>query len=188
MLRTQYSNLNASTFRGQNNHLKEEEISKRLEEKHGIEIDEIKISNKNKIFKPISLSIKFNCENLVEEINQKLYIYPLLFLVETTNPFKLDDRKFPIDFGTSWKDKNLITINIPKGYKVIKLPESVALGLPDDLGVFKYKVQQIGNKIQTISVLEFNQSLIMPNYYAILKGFYGQVVKKETEKIILEKI
>lgn len=187
ILRTRYSNINALNFRNKNNHLKEEDISKQLEEKHAIEIENFKISNKKNIFKPISLSVKFNSEDLIEEINEKLYIEPLLFFTEHTNPFKLEDRKFPVDFGTSWKDKNTVTIEIPKGYKVASLPTSIAIGLPENIGVFKYKINQVGNKIQTISVLEFNQEIITSQYYEFLKGFYGQVVAKQSEKIVLVK-
>jgi hypothetical protein len=111
-----------------------------------------------------------------------------LFLSEHKNPFKLDDRKFPVDFATPWKNNNTVSIQIPEGYKVETLPEPLAIGLPDNLGVFKFKVTQKGNKISTMSTLQFNNAIIAPQYYAALKGFYGQMVKKQSEKIVLVKL
>ena len=118
----------------------------------------------------------------------KLYIEPLLFLTRNTNPFKLEERKFPVDFTTAWKDVNKVSIQIPEGYKIEQTPEPMAIALPDNIGVFKFQVTSRGNKINTISILQFNKALIGAQYYTFLKDFYSQLVKKETEKIVLTKI
>ncbi len=187
LMRSRYSNLKALNYRNENNHLKEEDVVKKIEEKYPVEIENFKVSNEQNVFKPISTSIKFNSEDLIEEINGKFYIEPLLFLTESKNPFKLEDRNFPVDFATPWKDKNTVSIQIPEGYKVSFIPESIAIGLPEKMAVFRYQITQIGNKINIISFLEFNQALIAPKYYQFLKDFYGKVVAKQSEKIVFEK-
>ena len=144
--------------------------------------------NKKVLDKPIVMSVKFMSEDLVEEINGKLYIEPILFLTTHKNPFKLEDRKFPVDFVSPWKDVNRVSIAIPEGYEVEVLPEPLAISLPDNLGVFKYQVLQKGGKISAISILKFNNAIIPPQYYATLKDFYRQIVQKQTEKIVLVKI
>ena len=159
----------------------------KFEEKNNVEIENFKIANKNAIGKAINRNIKFRSEDLVEEINGKLYIEPLLILAQHTNPFKLEERKFPVDFITPWKDKNTVSIQIPDGYTVSSLPETLAIALPENLGVFKYQVTQTGNKIKTMSILQINKSTITPQYYLVLKDFYGQLVKKQSEKIVLVK-
>ena len=188
MIRTKYDNLNALNFRKNKNHIKEEDLITKLEEKDKIEIEDYKVLNKKVLGKSIIRNVKFLSEDLIEEINGKLYIEPLLFLSEHKNPFKLDDRKFPVDFATPWKDRNTVSIQIPDGYKLESLPAPLAIGLPDGLGVFKYKVSQQGNKINTMSILQFNEGVIGAQYYATLKDFYGQMVKKESEKIVLIKL
>ena len=188
LIRTKYDNLNALKYRKNNNHITEESLITRLEEKNNFEIEDFKTANNKNLEKPVVRSVKFSSEDLVEDINGKLYIEPLLFLSQHKNPFKLDGRKFPVDFATPWKDKNRVSIQIPEGYKVEKLPETIAIGLPKNLGVFKFKVTQQGNKITTISILQFNNAIIVPQYYAALKDFYGQIVKKQSEKIVLVKL
>ena len=187
LIRTKFSNLNALEYRNKNNHLKEEGLITKLEEKYNIEIEDYKVLNNNDLGKQIIRTLKFSSEDLIEQINNKIYIEPLLFLTMRRNPFKLEERKFPVDFGSKWKDSYKIFIEIPKGFKVEKLPGSLAIGLPDKLGVFKYKVVQMGNKIQVNCTFLLNKGIIVPFYYADLKGFYGEVIKKETEKIILVK-
>ena len=187
LIRTKYSNLKALDFRIKNNHIKEEDIISNLENRYSIEIENYKLTNARKITKPISRTIKFNSEDLIESINNKIYIDPLLFFAQKTIPFKADDRKFPVEFDSPFKLKNTVAINIPEGYTIEKLPEPLAVSLPEDLGVFKYQVIQRGSKISTLSVLQFNKATIAPQYYATLKEFYSQIVKKQSEKIVLIK-
>ncbi len=186
-IRTKFSNLYALNYRNNNNHIKEESIISKFEETNNVEVESFKITNANQLNKPIVRSIKFNSEDLIEEINEKLYIEPLLFLSKHNNPFKLEERKFPVDFTTPWKNKNTVLIQIPEGYKVETLPASFAISLPDNLGVFKYQAIQTGNKIKLIVILQFNSAIIAAGNYKVLKEFYGGLVKKQSEKIVLVK-
>jgi hypothetical protein len=187
MIRTKYDNLNALNYRKNNNHIKEADLITKLEEKYSLEIENYKVLNKDVLEKGIIRNVKFLSEDLIEEINGKLYVEPLLFLSEHKNPFKLEERKFPVDFATPWKDKNTVSIQIPEGYKIEVLPKPIAIGLPDDLGVFKYQVTQRGKKISAMSILQFNKAVIIPQYYDYLKAFYSQMVTKQSEKIVLIK-
>ena len=153
----------------------------------GLYIQDYKVLNKDKIETPIVRNVKFLSEDLIEEINGKIYIEPSLFLTVDKNPFKLVDRKFPVDFATPWKESNRVFISIPQGYKIEQLPKPLAIGLPNNLGVFKYQIMQSGNKIRVTSILQFNNGIIAPQYYSALKDFYSQLVKKQTEKIVLIK-
>jgi hypothetical protein len=188
LIRTKYDNLNALNYRNTNNHITEENLIPKLEEKYKFEIEDYKVVNKKILGKPIARNIKFISEDLIEEINGKLYIEPILFLTTHKNPFKLEDRKFPVDFVSPWKDVNRVSIEIPEGYKVEFLPESFAISLPDNLGAFKYQVLQKGGKISTTSILQFNNAIILPQYYAHLKDFYRQIVQKQSKKLVLVKI
>ncbi len=188
LLRTKFFNLDALTYRRNHNHLNEEDIITNLEEKSNIEIEDFKLVNKKVVEKPVIRNVKFNSEDLIESINGKLYIEPLLFLSQHKNPFKLEERKFPVDFTSPWSIKNVVSIRLPKGYKAENLPESLAIGLPENLGVFKFQVTEAAGKINTICVLQFNSAIVAPQHYSALKDFYGKLVKKESEKIVLVKI
>ena len=187
MLRVTLTNHLAMAFRKKNNVLKDEDVRTKIEEKYNIEIDNFRVSNKLKIGKPIGQLVKFSSEDLIEEINGKLYITPLFFLAKNENPFKLEKRLFPVDFGLPWKEKDNVNIQIPEGYKVESLPESIAIGLPENKGVFKYQLTNVGNKIKVVSIFQINSSAISPTYYLALKEFYKKVVEKQTEKIVLVK-
>lgn len=187
LLRRKLDNLNALVARKNYNSFKDEDIRNKLEEKYNIEIESFRISNKHKLSKPYSLSAKFSSDNLVEELNDKLYIEPLLFLTTKTNPFKLEDRKFPVDYSSPWKDSHMISIQIPDGYKVESIPQKLAIGLPENLGVFKFQITNTGNKVKVLSIMEIKSAILAPQYYQALKEFYRQIVAKQNEKIVLSK-
>lgn len=187
MMRSKYSNLSALNFRNRYNNIKDESILSQLQDKYNIDIENFKISNKQEIGKPVTRMVKFSSEDLIEEINGKMYINPMLFFTQTVNPFKAEERKFPVDFASPWKDNYTITIALPEGYTVESLPEQVAIAMRDNIGVFKYQVKQNGNKISVVCQTQFNEGKISPVYYLELKEFYKRMIDKQSEKIVLVK-
>lgn len=186
-IRTKYEALNALRFRRKNNQIKKENLISKFEDKNNLEVIDFELENKNNINKPVLRNVKFKSEDFVEEVNNKLYIEPLLFLTKHKNPFKINDRKFPVEFNSKWGNKNSVIIEIPEGYVIEKIPSSLAIGLPDKLGVFRYKILQIGKNLQCKSSISFNKSTIPVSYYQALKDFYTKVIQKESEKIVLIK-
>ncbi len=187
ILRRSLTGHTAMFYRQKNNVKKEEEVITSLEEKHNIEIDNFKTSNKENISKPITQTLKFISEDHIEEINGKLYFTPLFFLGTKENPFKSEERNFPVDYGMPWQDQFSVSITIPDNYSVESYPKSLATGLPEGLGIFKYQINIQGNKIKLSSILQINSSIIAPQYYSTLKEFYKDLVEKQTEKIVLVK-
>ncbi|WP_075341203.1 DUF3857 domain-containing protein [Tenacibaculum agarivorans] len=185
--RKKETNLNALLHRKNYNHIKKEDRITKVEEKYNIEIEDFKSTNQDEIYKPYISLYKFSTEDLIEEINGKLYVNPLLFLTNTTNPFKSKERKFPIDFATPWQENNNVYIQIPEGYQVESIPEQLAIGLPDQLGFFKFIVSADQKNIRVNSKLQMNSAIIAPVYYEAVQTFYKQIIDKETEKIVLTK-
>jgi transglutaminase-like putative cysteine protease len=186
IMRTKLTNYNAYNFRNRYNHVKDSEVQTKFEEQYNIEIENYRVTNKNN-GKPINRLMKFSSEDLVESIGGKLYVESLLFLTNKTNPFKSEERKFPVDFLAPWRDKNTISIVVPQGYKVESIPETTAISMADNVAVFKFQAIQTGNKVKVISIVQFNRAVISPDYYLELKEFYNRIVKKQSEKIVLVK-
>ena len=125
---------------------------------------------------------------MVDVVSDKLYFSPFFHMVTDENPFKLEKREYPVDFGFPWTDKYVINIAIPEGYKVESLPTPMALALPKNLGSFKYQIQENGPSISVTASVAVNAAIISPVDYEALKEFYRQMVEKETEKVVLSKI
>jgi len=186
--RAQYMNYEAYYFRNKYGKVKDEDIIGKMEEENGnIEISDFKIMNKNNLYKPATIMYKFDSEELLDVVGDKIYFKPLLFLSETKNPFKLETRDYPIDFGMPNDNRKVVSITIPGGYAIESMPESFAIGLPDNLGVYKFSVTNTGNKINVISLFKINTSIIPTTYYPQIKEFYKQMIAKNLEQIVLKK-
>ncbi len=185
---TTYNNLNALQYRKNYAYLAEDDLISKLEiENNDIEIEKFRISNKNNVSKPITEMIKFSRDNQVDIIGDKMYISPLLFLTVHENPFKLEERLYPIDYGSAWKKDVFIDIEIPDGYTLVTKPEDLSFELPDNLGTYKLKTELVNNKINVISQTKINMAIIGASHYKILKDLYKQIIDKQLEKIVLVK-
>lgn len=162
-----------------------EELEKRLGD---MEISEYSIQNKADVYKPIIESYSFSRENAYDVIGGKLYISPLFFETSSRNPFTAETRAYPIDFGFGQSHVYSVIINIPEGYKIESIPESVVYQLPDEIGEFRYMISNTDNTIQLRITYDIKIALIPADYYESLKDYYGATISKQAEKIILSKI
>ena len=154
----------------------------------GAEFSAVTFQNLQDCSKPVVMKYDFEPLSGIETVGGKLFITPMFYLAESENPFKLEERQYPVDFGYPRKDQCAITIEIPEGYQVESMPQSAALKLYDDMANFSYRINQTGRRIQLICERDINKSMISPQYYGELKQFYEMLVKKEGEKIVLSKI
>ncbi len=178
----------ALSYRNQYNNLAPDEVRKKLEEKfEQTKLTEIVFKNLDQSYVPVELSYEFTSEG-VEEIGNKLYFSPMLFMTLTENPFKLEERKYPIDYEYPQLDRYIINITIPEGYAVSFLPESIFFKTENDIGSFKYLISQSGNNIQLSVAFSITQSLVAATEYEALKNFYEQIIKKEKEKVVLVRL
>ncbi len=188
-LQEQYFDYKALNFRERFRNISKESYLEKLEKKYNnIEVSDYKVENQSELSKPIIETYSFKRSNSVEKIGDKLYFAPLLFLAETKNPFTQEKREYPIDYGFPRQEKFSLNITIPDGYAIESIPEKAAIGISDDLGVFRFTTSNTDNKIQIVVSVDINTPIFSADYYEELKAFYAQIVKKETEKIVLKKI
>lgn len=187
--RTSFTENRALSFRKMYIKADKNEYLEKLENSiEGIEIEDYKVVNEKKLGKPVTESYSFTLEDRVEIIGDKIYFSPLLFLATSENPFKSETREYPIDYNYLWNDVYRITIEIPEGYEIESIPESLAMGIEDNLGEFKYMISKNGNLINLNASIKINTLIIPSGYYGNIKQFYKMLVEKEKEKIVLKKI
>ncbi|WP_299226975.1 transglutaminase domain-containing protein [uncultured Psychroserpens sp.] len=187
-IRNMKTNHDAMSFREAYINRNLDEYIEDLENRYGgIEISEFQVTNDLDLSKPVMVNYNFEAEEQFESIGDKLFISPMFFFTIDENPFKLESREFPVDFGYPSSSKYSINIAIPEGYKVESIPEKVAIQLPDNLGAFKYNIIANETTIQLVVDVDINTSVIAPNYYKSLKEYFKLLVEKEKEKVVLTK-
>ncbi len=175
--RNSFANVNTDEYR------KELEKNKGEIEVNNLEIKDIKISNK-----PVMISYSYKCTDRIEEIGDKLYLSPMLFLANQDNPFKDETREYPIDLNHPFSDKYIINLTLPEGYKVSALPQNERFKFNDQTGDYTYLIKDMGKSIQLTVDFNFNSPLILAGEYKDFKNFYNLIINKQEEKVVLEKI
>jgi hypothetical protein len=187
-LRQQHFDYYAFSFREENQKLSTDSYIEKLEQKYqGIEINDYVIKNKDDFNSPIIETFSFKHKNLVESIGNKLYFSPMMFFEKQENIFKQETRKFPLDYTVPFSDSFDIVVNIPEGYEVESLPESVNLAMENNYGTYSIKINSNFNNIQISSTFNINASIIPSEEYKTLKTFYKMMIDKQNEKIVLRK-
>lgn len=165
----------------------EDFIANRESTYNNIEISNYKVENAKTFSGAVQESFNYYQENGAEVINNKIYIQPFSILKIEENPFKPNERLFPVDFGYAFLERSVLTIEIPEGYKAETQPKPVLFKMPNSLGEFKYMPTLLGNKLKLMVEFKIKKSVINADKYLFLKQFFNQIIEKEAEQIVLTK-
>ncbi|MFD1095075.1 DUF3857 domain-containing protein [Salegentibacter chungangensis] len=183
-----FSGLYAKRYRDNYLDLNPEKYLEILEKDKGnIVISNIETSNAKEVGKDIKETYNFELENGMEIINDKVYLNPLFFTALEENPFKAEERNYPIFFDFPSVQGNTVNIMLPKGYAIESMPESAVIKFKDNAGIFKYIVSQNGNFLRIQTELDLNNIVYSSADYEFLKDFYSKIVEKHSEVIVLSK-
>lgn len=187
-LKRQLTNYNAHNYRQKYASVKQEVILENKEKDYGnILIDDYKAENVEKLYSPIVESISFTDDKNAEVIGDKIYFSPMLFLKMETNPFKKENRNYPIEFPFPYVDKLLISIKIPEGYELESLPTTENLVFADKVLSHKYIVNTQDNTIKVMIQENINITILSSENYDGLKDYFQKKLNKQNEKIVLKR-
>lgn len=186
--RKQLTDYNAFRFRSRHANRNHDDYVQELEKEHNFSaVENYEVTNTNDLSKPIVETYSFSSNSMTDIIDSKIYITPMLFHQMDVNPFKAEERAYPIDFNFPSKDTYNFSIKIPEGYVVESKPETLNLNMNQNMVSFRYSVSENLGTIQLSCVIEVNSPIIESDYYPHLKELFNQIVLKQNEKIVLVK-
>lgn len=128
---------------------------------------------------------KFSIETDLELVGNSIFLDPFQLKVFTENPFKLQERSYPIDFGYKNTFIFRIKINVDESYEIKELPESLNMKLPNNAGSFVCSFNSQNNDIIVYYKLSLSESIYPPEYYEGLKILLSEVVTAEKNSLIV---
>ncbi len=186
---SRYTGNYAFRYRTEFKNMSEDAQLKQIEKNMSqVELSNLHFENLKTLGKPVSLDYEFESLDAIEDVGDKLYFSPMVFMATKESPFKPESRQYPIDFGYPMKDRYIINIAIPEGYKVELLPENAVFNLGENMGMYRYLISQVGNKLQLSVEFAINKSFMAAEEYGNLKKFYELLIAKENEKVVLSKV
>ncbi len=134
---------------------------------------------------PVSVGydLSFDFEN--QEI---VYLNPMFSEITTKNPFSAADRKYPVEMPFKISENYVLTMAVPKGYKVDEVPKSARVRLNESDGMFEYLISATDDKIMLNCRIDIKKANFPAEDYQSLREFFGYITKKQGEQIVLKKI
>jgi len=127
----------------------------------------------------------FDVKLVTEEVGSDVYFNPFLFSFFETNPFKLQERTYPIDFG--YKDVYLysLKVNVSEVFEIVEVPKDVSYKLPNNKGSVVLKYQVSNNVIRVYFKFDFKEAIYDSSYYGYLKEYMNSVIDIQKNTLIV---
>jgi transglutaminase-like putative cysteine protease len=151
-------------------------------------IRDMKIDAPEMISDPVKEFIEVDLSGQGEAMGNMIYIDPIISGKVSENPFKQEERKFPIEFVIPIKYSYMINFEIPEGYTVDELPQQVSIRTSDKSAHLRYLVQLNGSRLQIVHSWGIDKTFYPPESFKELKEFYSLLVAKQGEQIVLKKV
>lgn len=149
------------------------------------EIENYEASNLEDLSKPVIEKMKVVGDEPLGNA-KRINIYPMHEVVKT-NPFKLNERLYPVDFGYARSISQRTSIAIPEGYKVVSIPKQMGFRLPGGAGSLLFRVQQKEQVVNIFLKRQLSKNVFTSNEYFYLKKFYDELIKIHGSFITIEK-
>ncbi|AUC81901.1 DUF3857 domain-containing protein [Lacinutrix sp. Bg11-31] len=123
-----------------------------------------------------------------ETIGNAIYINPFITTFFAENPFKLQERTYPIDFG--YKDSYTYIYKLDYDtnlFEVSEVPEIKKCQLPNGKGTLLFNVTKSDSKIIIYFKFNFKEAIYNQNYYPYLKEYFSTIVDLQKNSLIVLK-
>ncbi|WP_343567261.1 transglutaminase domain-containing protein [Sphingobacterium sp.] len=95
------------------------------------------------------------------------------------NPFKAQERTYPVDMGFKSKTLYSVKLTIPDHYEIAEKPQNASLALPESTAKYRYVTQVNGNQLEILQSLAFNKPIFSVDEYFSLKELYSRIIQQQ---------
>lgn len=166
----------------------QEEYLNSLESQYpGLTIENCTYMDVDSLIKPVVEIYEVSMSGYSDLIGDMISLNPMMIERMESNPFKMQKRKYPIDYGHCIKRRVILNLTLPDGFEVSELPSPGNITLPEKTAQFTYNINNSGNTIQMMCNFNINKTLFVESEYTLIQEFYNQVIAKQKEVIMLKR-
>jgi len=129
----------------------------------------------------------YEIEYISNETGNNIYLNPFFITFFSENPFKLQERTYPIDFGYKDTYFYMLKLNFNEGFSILEKPADVNLTLPNNAGSILFSSVINDNSLNVLLKINFKSHIYPPEYYPYLKEFMSKIVDIQTNSLVLIK-
>lgn len=152
-----------------------------------INIKNFEVEDLEDIQKPLTEKFDVEIEGFDDLNKDVLFFNPYFIDRWEQNPFRSNERLYPVDFAAPVESFVMLTLEYPEEFQLESLPENVALVLPDSGGRFYVSSSNLGNKLTISNRLTIARTLYTSNEYHLLKELFSRILQIQNTDIVLKK-
>lgn len=153
-----------------------------------ISVEEYDVEERTNLEKPIkeTFSITFDEDGFS---STETFLDPFFIKVFSKNPFKLEERQYPVDFAYSRIYTTRFLLSLPPNYEFSSIPEDQTFIIDGNKAVCELKVVQQNGQLNMSFKLIINNFYFTPEEYQDLKTFFTKlsILQKNTRIAIKKK-
>lgn len=170
---------------------KEEDLIAKLESGNSYTVESISSENMNDYTPECKLEFSFEqqMQTAQAQDGELIYLKPIIETLHSDKYFKSETRSVPIDIDHINKIVYHISVEIPDGYVFEQIPVSEHMGAvsTDVRASVENKTSEDGKTLEVTYTITENAMYVDPHNYADYRRFWQQLVKTESETIVLKK-
>ena len=152
-----------------------------------IKIIKYEIANVDSLDMPVSETYQVEMAAYKNMENEKLLFNPILIDRQVTNPFKLAERSYPVDWGMPSERRFILTMHLPDNYTIESGLKPLAIALPNQGGRFVTSYEAGENQFVYSYVNQFSKSIYSPEEYPYLKELYNRMILEEKSELVFKR-
>lgn len=146
------------------------------------------IANLDSLDNPLRETFEVEIDAFDNTNHDKLAFNPYFWEKRTTNPFKLAERDYPVDWAFASDKRLVLVMHLPAQYIIETPPQIVAFSLPNKGGMFATTFESQDNNSFTFSnITQFNKSVYDSAEYPYLKELFNKIILTEKGDMIFRK-
>jgi hypothetical protein len=142
------------------------------------------IDSMRKKEEPIQVGYDFDFELPDDDV---VYFNPIMNAAIKENYFKAAQRLYPVEMPFAMNETYIFDMEIPKGYIIDEIPKSAKVAYNDGEGIFEYMASKEEDHVRLRMRLQLNKATFAAEEYESLREFFGYIVKKHAEMVVLKK-
>jgi len=158
-----------------------------LADNPGLQLESKNMDGLDDISKDLNMLFSFQHKNQIENAGDILLLKPIYQPYIYENPFKLEERDYPVEYNYPIKTQQIYTISFPENHTIVEVPKPLIAKTPDNELVYKYSVNQTGNIVTISTSFSLSQTIFSSDKYEGLKEFYQIIIDKQNEEILFKK-
>lgn len=133
------------------------------------------------------VSERFDIEITNKESAATIYFNPFIIKFFDKNPFTLENRNYPIEFGYARSYSYQFTITVPEDYTVQDIPQNKVIVLGDHFMNLKFQAQKNTNQVAISFDFSINKTYLAPENYESLKKMYQDIMSIQNNSLVVLK-